>query len=613
MILVVLAVLSIGGAAMSDRLRIPAPLLLIMLGVAGSFVPALGHVHLTPEIVLFGLLPPLLYSAAIQTSLIDVRSNLRTVLLLSVGLVVVTTFAVGAVVKLLLPELGWPLALAAGAVVAPPDAVAATSVARKIGLPRQVVTILEAESLLNDATALVALRTAIAALAGGLGIVHIGGDFALAAGGGAIVGVLVYLLVSRLRRFVSDPLVDTGISFVTPFAAYLLAETVEASGVIGVVVAGFLLGHRAPVIQTAGSRIAERITWRTVAFVLESAVFLLVGLQVHSILEAVADTALGVGGIVVVCVTTLLTVMLVRLAWVLATEWLRDLRRVRPNPWPVTERVIVGWAGMRGVVTIAAALLIPEDTPYREVVVLVAMTTVLGTLFAQGLSLPWLARRLRVRGPDPAADALTRAAVLQQVGAAGLERMEEEVPGEASAIRAMIRARVEQRSFAAWERLSASGDQETPSEAYSRIRLAMIDAEREEVLHIRDTGQAPADIVSEVLGTLDVEESLLSFGTREREAIISAPDPAEHEDECLELRRYPPSGDGPGSGCARCAETGQVPVALRRCLVCGNVACCDSSPGAHAAAHFRRTGHPVVESAEPGESWRWCYVHRRRG
>ena len=133
------------------------------------------------------------------------------------------------------------------------------------------------------------------------------------------------------------------------------------------------------------------------------------------------------------------------------------------------------------------------------------------------------------------------------------------------------------------------------------------------VLHIRDTGQAPADIVSELLGTLDVEESLLAFGTREREAIVSAAAPAEHEQQCPELRRYPPSGDGPGTGCAQCAQTGEVPVALRRCLVCGNVACCDSSPGRHAAAHVRRTGHPVVESAEPGENWRWCYVHQRRG
>jgi len=613
LVLVLVAVLAIGGAAVSERIRVPAPLLLIVVGVAVSFVPGLTEVHLSSEVVLLGLLPPLLYSAAIQTSLVDVRAIAGTVGLLSVGLVVVTTLVVGAVLVTLAPELGWPLALAAGAVVAPPDAVAATAVARRIGLPRRVVTILEAESLFNDATALVALRTALAALVGGLGVWRIGGDFLLAAVGGAVVGVGVFVVVAWLRRRITDPLVDTGISFVTPYAAYLLAEEIHASGVIALVVAGFLLALKAPIVQTASSRITERITWQTVAFVLENAVFLLLGLQVRTILGGIAESELGLGTIAGLCAAGLVTVMLVRPAWVLAVEWLRDLGRAERDRWPVAERVVVSWAGMRGVVTVAAALLVPEGTPYREVVILVAMTTVLGTLFLQGLSLSWLARRLRVQGPDPAADALARATLLQQAAVAGLHRMEELEPDDSTGVATMIRRRVDQRSFAAWERLSTAQGQESPSEQYSRVRLEMLEAERARVLEIRDKGKVPSDIVREVLGMLDLEESMLDYSTEERERIADAGDLVGRGPGCAELRAYPVSGDGPATECALCAADGGTAVALRRCLVCGYVGCCDSSPGQHATAHFLDTGHPVMESAEPGESWRWCYVHHVTG
>ena len=241
-LLVGLAVTVLAGSALADRLNIPAPLLLIAVGVGASMLPFVPQVHLEAEVVLLGLLPPLLYAAAIQTSLVDFSANRGSILLLSVGLVVLTTVAVGAMLRLLLPDLGWPAALAIGAVVAPPDAVAATAIARRIGLPRQVVTVLEGESLLNDATALVALRTAIAAMAGGVAAVDVGLDFLVAAGGGTLIGLLVFVVVAWVRRHLGDPVLDTAVSFVTPFLAYLLAEEVHASGVIAVVVAGLLLG-----------------------------------------------------------------------------------------------------------------------------------------------------------------------------------------------------------------------------------------------------------------------------------------------------------------------------------------------------------------------------------
>ena len=227
-----------------------------------------------------------MYAAAQGTSLVDFRANKRPILLLSVGLVAFTTLGVGWVAHLLLPGISWPIAFAIGAVVAPPDAVAATAIGRRIGLPRRIVTILEGESLLNDATALVALGTALAVADGeGLNVGRVGLDFLIAAGGGVLVGFGFFLVVAKVRRHLEDPVLDSGLSLVVPFAAYALAEQVHASGVIAVVVAGLLLGHKAPILQTAQSRIAERLNWRTIAFVLENAVFLLIGLQASSIVR----------------------------------------------------------------------------------------------------------------------------------------------------------------------------------------------------------------------------------------------------------------------------------------------------------------------------------------
>ena len=396
--LVLLAVAVLTFTAIAGRLGWSAPLLLIGVGIVASFLPGVPVVELHHDVVLLGLLPPLLYAAAIQTSLVDFNANRRPILLLSVGLVVFTAAGVGAVVHALLPGISWPTAFAIGAVVAPPDAVAASAIARRIGLPRRIVTILEGESLLNDAIALVALRTSIAAAAGGVELLGVGRDFAVAAGGGVVFGLASFLVVAWVRTKVTDPLLDTAISLVTPFAAYLVAEQAHASGVLSVVVAGLLLGHKAPVLQSAQSRIAERMNWRTIAYVLENTVFLLIGLQARWIVEDVAESEVGGARIALVCAATLAAVVLLRLLWVFPVRFL--ILRPKPDaagrtpPWSYT--FILGWAGMRGVVTLAAAFVIPEGTEHREILLLVAFTVVAGTLFVQGMTLPWLATRLRV-------------------------------------------------------------------------------------------------------------------------------------------------------------------------------------------------------------------------
>lgn len=615
--LVAIAVTVLAFTAVSERYDLPAPLVLVVVGVGAAYVPGVPVVHLEPEVVLLGLLPPLLYSAAVTTSLVDFNANRRPILLLSVGLVAFTTVGVAAVVRLVIPEIGWPLALAIGAVVAPPDAVAATAIGRRIGLPRRIVTILEGESLLNDASALVALRTAVAAISGTVAAWEVGSDFALAAGGGVAVGLLTFVVVGFLRKKVTDPLLDTAISLVIPFAAYLLAEEIHASGVVAVVVAGLALGHVAPVLQSAQSRIAERINWRTIAYVLENTVFLLIGLQADWLFGEVGESEFGVATVATACVAALVAVVLLRLVWVFAAKALL----LRSGPDPVTGEVaswrysfLIGWAGMRGVVTLAAAFTVPADTEHREILLIIAFTVVAGTLLGQGMTLPWMARRLRVPSPDPRDDALARATLLQQAAKAGLHRLDELAAAcdDPHQVRSLIVQRIEQRNFAAWERLGTTAGEESPSDLYSRWRGDMIGAERRRVLEIRSTGSVPSEIVSEVLAMLDVEESMLDAADAAR-ADLRSTSRVQRGDGCEHLAGTPLLDPPDELVCTACLAEGTRWVALRMCLSCGEIGCCDSSPSRHATAHFRESQHPVMRSVEPDEDWRWCYVHHQTG
>ncbi|MEO9324389.1 Na+/H+ antiporter [Nocardioides sp. C4-1] len=616
-LLVVLATSVLVVTALADRVDVPAPLVLIVAGAAASYVPGVPEVHLEAEVVLLGLLPPLLYATAIQTSLVDFNANRRPILLLSVGLVVFTAAGIAVLVHTLLPGIGWGAAFAIGAVVAPPDAVAATAVGRRIGLPRRITTILEGESLLNDATALVSLRTAIAA--GGLEAGHtdhvtvpgVALDFVVAAGGGVLIGLAFFLVVAKVRRLVQDPVMDTAISLVVPFAAYIAAEEIHASGVIAVVVAGLLLGHKAPILQSAQSRIADRMNWRTIAFVLENAVFLLIGLQAAMIFADVEQATVSPGRIALVCALSLVGVIVLRLLWVFPARYLI----IRPGPDPDSRQrppasytFLLGWAGMRGVVTLAAAFVIPPETEYREVLLLIAFTVVAGTLLIQGLTLPVLARRLQVPSPDPMDDALARATLLQQASKAGFRHLRETDTDDVHGVRALIKQRIEQRNFAAWERLGTTADEETPSEVYGRVRLEMIEAERQRVLEIRSEGSVPSVVVAEVLAMLDVEESMLDRATADR-AELRTSSVRRPGEECEHLEAHPVVVTETDGTCHACVAAGHRWVALRQCLDCGHVGCCDSSPDRHATNHFRQTGHAVMQSAEPDEDWRWCYVH----
>lgn len=609
--LVVLVASAALVAALARRFGVSETLALTLAGVAASYLPFVPEVQLEPEIVLLGLLPPLLYTAALRTSLVDFRAQIGTIASLSVGLVLFSTFVVAAVVWWLLP-VPFAVAVALGAVVAPPDAVAATAVARRIGMPRRIVALLEAESLFNDATALVALRTAIAASAGTVSLWKAGGDFLLAAGGGALVGIAVAYLLALLRRRISDPVLDTSLSFLAPFVAYLPAEEIHASGVIAVVTCGMILGHNAQIWQSAASRTAERLNWRTVQFLLESTVFLVIGLQVRAIVDGAWASGLDHGTLVAAAVAVLAAVLLARPIWVFAWALLaRGLGRF--DGVPLTHPTVVSWAGMRGVVTLAAVLLLPADTPQLPVLKLLALVVVGGTLLLQGTTLPWLVRWLRLRAPSRAEDALQKATLLSRASTAGLAALDSAIgPDTPPEVVRSLRDRVAWRTNAAWERLGRpEAEQTTPTAEYRRLRLLMLRAERETVLYVRDTGGADYEILQHVLAQLDLEESMIDRvdDTEIDQRTEPLRGPAAVAADCAHLRAAPLVCDPSGPDvCAECVAAGLTWVHLRMCLDCGNIGCCESSPGNHAAGHFAATGHPVIRSVEPGEAWRWCYV-----
>jgi CPA1 family monovalent cation:H+ antiporter len=426
--LLALAAVVCAVSALGRKLDVSVPLLLVLAGVAGSFLPFVPRVDLNPELVLVGLLPPLLYAAALQTSLYDFHSNKRAIGLLSVGYVIFGTVAVGLVVWWLFPEIPLAAAFALAAVVAPPDAVAATAIARRVGMPRRIVSILEGESLVNDATALVCLRAAVAAIAGTVSVLEIGADFLLAAGGGLVVGLAAAYVLTQLRLRIRNVAINTSTSLMAPFVAYLPAEAIHASGVLAVVVTGLIMGTKAPTMPSGAARQSQRSNWETVQFLLENSVFLLIGLQVRTIIEGVQDDSLGAARIWAGCAVILLAVLLLRPVWVFPATYLPRLipavaRKDPAPPWQYPA--IISWAGMRGVVTLAAALTLPKDLEHRTVLVLAAMVVVAGTLALQGFTLPALVRLLRVQGPDPGEDALAQADLTQQATAAGVERLHE--------------------------------------------------------------------------------------------------------------------------------------------------------------------------------------------
>ena len=452
--LAVLAVLAVVAAsALGERLGVATPLLLVGAGVAVSLVPGFPGIEVEPEWVLAGLLPPLLYSAAVSVPAMDLRRELSAVSGLSVVLVVLSSFALGGFFALVVPGLGLAWGVALGAVVSPTDAVA-TAIARRLGVPARAVTILDGEGLLNDATALVVLRAAIAAAASGISLWGVAGRFVWSIALAVLIGVLVGRGAVWVRSRLREVPATTAVSFAVPFLAAIPAELAGASGLVAAVLAGLTTGWRAPRALSPSARLSDAQNWGTVEMLLEGAVFLLMGLQLVGIVRDVQAEHAGVGTALAVAAGALALTVVVRAVYVTLlllgqrgraeraverrdvfarlhagedvghrrqrrtpterqleqfrtrlARGLADLDHLLANPLDARQGAVVVWAGMRGAITLAAAQTLPAETPGRPFLLLVAVAVAVGSLLLQGSTLSWLVRRLLPRpdtAPDPA-------------------------------------------------------------------------------------------------------------------------------------------------------------------------------------------------------------------
>jgi len=492
----------------SRRLDFPYPIALVFGGGMIGFIPALPQLPFDPELVLVVVLPPILYQAAALTSWRDFVLSIRTIGLLAIGLVAVTTLAAGATLKFLVPEIPWAVAFAFGAIVSPPDAVAATTVLSRLNIPRRVVTVLEGESLVNDASALVLYKFAVAAvLTGTFSLSGASASFVGVAAGGIALGVVCGFAYVAIHRHLGDAFVEMLASLVLPYAAYVLAETLHVSGVLAVVTAGLVGGRHAPVIVSAEKRILGRSMWNVIVFVLNVVVFVLIGLQLSgslSRLEAYPASTLAAHGALLCAVA-----IAVRFAWVYAALYLprrlsASLRRSEARP-PQAEFFIMGWCGMRGIVSLAAALALPvalvdgTPFPFRDLIIFHTYVVIAVTLVLQGLTLPELIRRLHV-GVDwslreehaLARSALSRSAQAAIDELASRESIAPELAGRIST------------EFA--EKHATGG---ADAETARRLRQAAIAAERQELIRIWRENRISDDVMHEFEQELDYRESHL--------------------------------------------------------------------------------------------------------
>lgn len=522
--LLAVLVVSVLVTALARRYDVSSPLVLVVAGLAASQVPGFSHVDLDPDVVLYVLLPPLLWSAGLESSYVRMRRNLRPIGLLAIGLPLATTIAVGYVAYKTVPEVTLAAGLTLGAIVAPPDAVSATAVGRRLGLPRRIMTLLGGESLLNDATALTAYKVALAATIGAAATLRSGlATFVLAAGGGIVIGYAIGEIIVFIRSRLDDPLVESGIGLVAPFVIYMTAEEAHGSGVLAVVVAALISGQR---FTHAGyeTRLQDVAVWKALQLLLESFAFMMIGLQLPGVIDEIRGMPFW--RMAFYSAAVLATVIVVRIVWLYAFAYLprmlsNHIHEQEPAPKP-TQVFIVAWAGMRGVVSLAAAFAVPlttlsgEPFPGRGQIVFLTFVVVIGTLLLHGLTLPWLIRRLGVQGDEARTDAIAAAAAQEKAAVAAADRLDEllaESDGpEAERAAEVLRAWNTRRRNSAWERLGRTEEEigESPTAAFRRLRLEMLAAERATFIAERDSGHIDDEVLRSVLHGLDLEEATLN-------------------------------------------------------------------------------------------------------
>jgi monovalent cation/hydrogen antiporter len=504
--LIVIAVLF----EVAQRARLPYPALFVLGGVALGFIPGLPHITLEPDLVLLVFLPPLLFAAAFETPLRDLRANLWPLGRLSIGLVILTTVAVAAVAQWLVPGLGWPAAFALGAIVAPTDALAATTVFRRIGVPRLVRTLIEGEALFNDATALIAYRAAVAAAVSGTFVfANAAGGFVLAAIGGISIGFVVGRALSEVVRWLDDPPVEVVLSLLIPFAAYLPAEQLQLSGVLAVVTAGLVIGRRLGTMLSPTSRLLWFTTWKMVGFVLNGFVFVLVGLALPDVLAGLGDrSALHVATVAVaVCVVAIVTRFVgVILGSLVPGSPRRIIARTNPRlAWRLTA--LVSWTGLRGAVSLAAALALPSDFPERNLILLLTFAVILVTLVGQGLTLPLVLRWVGWDGVEEDGDEADRAReTMYQVGLDAVRGARSRWPGHQPLLDRLESGLQDREQHLATEDPEETAERTQEHLEHQEIQLAVINAQRATAIELRDSGEINDTTLRTIERELDLEE-----------------------------------------------------------------------------------------------------------
>lgn len=544
----VLGLLGIAAAtALGPRIRISPPLLLVIVGILVSFLPFVPDVEIDPEWIIAGVLPPLLYSASVAMPSMEFRREFGAISGLSVALVIVSSVALGFVFTWIVPGLSLAAGIALGAIVSPTDAVA-TSIVKRVGVTPRIVTVLEGESLLNDATALVLLRSAIAATAAAVTFWEIVGDFVFAVSVAVVVGYVVGKANLWVRSRVTDATVNTVISFAVPFVAAVPCEALGASGLVAAVVAGLVTGRGAIRSLSPQHRMSDVQNWRTIELILEGAVFLVMGLELSAIVDDLSDEVRGVELGARVAGITLIAVVVVRALFIFPMLGLqrrssRRAERLKPRltaaqrrrfrtespdrslseaslarfqsrlrrkvadidyftavPLGWREGTVIVWAGMRGAVTLAAAQTLPQDTPDRSLVIFIAFLVAAGSLIIQGATLPWLVQLVRPAGIDREAARSERAELLEV-----LRGVADDVVHEHREARA-----------AAGEP-AGPRDAEADRELYRALRLDIIAAQREALLAVRDEGTFSASVLTGALETLDADQISMELRREHRD------------------------------------------------------------------------------------------------
>ncbi|WP_020423315.1 Na+/H+ antiporter [Amycolatopsis sp. ATCC 39116] len=530
---------ALGLTAIARRFNLSAPLLVVVAALAVSFIPGVPRVQMEPELILTLVLPPLLYSTARESSFAQFKAAARPIIGLGLVLVVVTALVVGFVVHLLLPDLPLASAFVLGAVVAPPDAVTAAAIGRRQRLPRRLMTVLTGESLVNDAAALTLYKIGLAAVLGAAGSLGHGFlVFLVAAVLGIGVGLAAAVLVSYIRRKLDDPLMESVFGIIVPFAVYVVAEHLHpfsedfsGSGVLAVVAAGLYLGDRSLYAGSA-TRVQDSSIWASLDVLLEALVFALMGLQLPFVLESANENARGNWQLFAAAIAILAVTIAIRFPYVFLNAYLphalRLFGRERERP-PTRNLLVLSWAGMRGVVSLAAAAGVPLTThagqpfPGRDEIQLFAFVVAIGTVLIQGLTLPAVIRKLGVHDKDDAEqDAEEEMAAREAAMHAALARLDElapelchrlDIPPEkADRLVNRLRALVETRYRGAVAAISLSAEEResSPHAAFVQARRELLLVQRETMLEQRAEGKLDDEVLRKVLRELDLEELALS-------------------------------------------------------------------------------------------------------